>query len=93
MTGKLKHIEKAKKYLINQHTNLHKVYGYQKALKQTVADARTIFKGILYYNGLKVNELQVAMPDGRYTTKLLDPKQKPDVYKHMIEEDLFCLNK
>jgi len=93
ITGKLKYIEKAKKYLINHHTNLHKVYGYQKALKQTVADARTIFKGILYYNGLKVNEIQVVMPDGRIVTKLLDPKQKPDVYKHMIDEKLFYINK
>jgi hypothetical protein len=73
--GSKKGLSRMKKYLINAHTNLHKVYGYQKALKESDTDAQSIFKGILYFNGIKVSQYDKS--NKKYTLK-------PDIYKHMI---------
>lgn len=62
-----KHYKQWKKQTINQVTALHKIYGYQKAFRESEANASTIQKGINYFNGISRNV----------------PNQlKPDVYKH-----------
>lgn len=75
--GSKKGLSRMKKHLINNHTNLHKVYGYQKALKESDSNAEDIFRGILYFNGIKTSEYKNASKETKY-------KQKPDVYKHFI---------
>jgi hypothetical protein len=74
--GSTKGLSRMKKYLTNAHTNLHKVYGYQKALKESDTIAETILKGILYFNGIKQTQYEKTN-NAKYSLK-------PDIYKHLI---------
>ena len=82
--GTTKGLSKMKKHFINSHTNLHKVYGYQKAVKESDTNAQTIFKGILYFNGIKQTEYKQTN-NAKYALK-------PDVYKHIILNSILYKN-